>query len=175
MLLVGHGSAAEHPRIVAAVNTSTEDDDADPAMNARIAEMAALMADLEDGSVTLLHAWEVFADLTMRRVASTDGYAQYLAAARQRAEADFARFTQSLGGRLAGVRAELRRGEPEDVIPEFVVAEGIDLVVMGSVARRGIAGFLIGNTAERVLPKLPCSVLVVKPGESATPEPPGPS
>ena len=169
VLLVGHGGAAGNPQIAAAVNTSTVDADADPAMNARIAEMALLMADLEGGSVTLLHAWEVIAAPTMRRVASEDSYAQYLAAARQHAADDFARFTQSLGGRLSGVRTELRRGEPEDVIPEFVVAEGIDLVVMGSVARRGIAGFFIGNTAERVLPKLPCSVLVVKPGESEPP------
>lgn len=172
VLLVGHG-AAGNPSIAAAVNTNTGDDDADPAMNTRIAEMASLMADLEGGSVTLLHAWEVIAAPTMRRVASEDSYAQYLAAARQHAADDFARFTRSLGGRLSGVAAELRRGEPEDVIPEYVVAEGIDLVVIGSVARRGIAGFLIGNTAERVLPRLPCSVLVVKPGESAPPEPSG--
>jgi universal stress protein E len=175
VLLVGHGGAAGHPRIAAAVNTSTEDDDADQAMNARIAEMASLMAELEGGSVTLLHAWEVFAEGMVRGLASPDGYADYLAAARQRAADDFARFTQSLGEPLSGVPAELRRGEPEDVIPAFVVAEGIDLVVMGSVARRGIPGFLIGNTAERVLPRLPCSVLVVKPGESAPPERPIPA
>jgi universal stress protein E len=173
VLLAGPGAAAGHPRIAAAVNTSTEDDDADHALNARIAEAASLMAGLEGGSVTLLHAWEVFAEGMVRGLASPDGYADYLAAARQRAEADFSRFTQSLGEGLSGVPAELRRGEPEDVIPEFVVAEGIDLVVMGSVARRGIPGFLIGNTAERVLPRLPCSVLVVKPGEAA-PGRPGP-
>jgi universal stress protein E len=170
VLLVGHGGAAENPRIAAAVNTSSEDGEADQAMNARIGELAALMAQLEGGSVTLLHAWEVFAEGMLRGAASADGYADYLAAARQRAADDFARFTQSLEGRLPGVSAELRRGEPEDVIPEFVVAEGIDLVVMGSVARRGIPGFLIGNTAERVLPRLPCSVLVVKLEESETAE-----
>lgn len=164
VLLVGPGGAAAHPRIAAAVNTSRDDDqDADQALNARIAEMAALMAGLEGGSVTLLHAWEVFAEGMVRGLASPDGYADYLAAARQRAEDDFARFTRSLGERLSSLPTELRRGEPEDVIPAFVVAEGIDLVVMGSVARRGIPGFLIGNMAERVLAKLPCSVLVVKP------------
>ena len=34
----------------------------------------------------------------------------------------------------------LRRGDPEEVIPVFVVAEGIDLVVMGTVARAGHFG-----------------------------------
>jgi universal stress protein E len=173
VLLVGPGAAPGHPRIAAAVNTSRDDDHgADQALNARIAEMAAHMAGLEGGSVTLLHAWEVFAEGMVRGVASADGYADYLAAARQRAEDDFGRFAQSLGGRLQGVAVELRRGEPEDVIPEFVVAEGIDLVVMGSVGRRGIPGFFIGNMAERVLPRLPCSVLVVKSGEPAAPERP---
>lgn len=173
VLLVGHGGAAAQPRIAAAVNPSTEDGEADQAMNARIAEMASLMAELEGGSVTLLHAWEVFAEGMVRGLGSPDGYAEYTAAALRRAEDDFRRFTRSLGGRLSAVPAELRRGEPEDVIPEFVVAEGIDLLVMGSVARRGISGFFIGNTAERVLPRIPCSVLVVKPGESGSPEPPG--
>ncbi|HEU4559901.1 MAG TPA: universal stress protein, partial [Longimicrobium sp.] len=175
VLLVGHGGAAGPSRIAAAVNTSTEDGEADQAMNARIAEMALRMAELEGGSVTLLHAWEVFAEGMVRGLASPDGYADYLAVARRRAEDDFARFRQSLGERLSGVPAELRRGEPEDVIPAFVVAEGIDLLVMGSVARRGISGFLVGNTAERVLPRLPCSVLVVKPGDSAVSEGAGPA
>jgi nucleotide-binding universal stress UspA family protein len=35
-----------------------------------------------------------------------------------------------------------------------VVAQGIDVVVRGTVARGGIAGLFIGNTAERVLRKL---------------------
>lgn len=173
VLLVGPGGAAGAGRIAAAVDPGTEDGEADQALNVRIAEAASLMAHLEGGSVTLLHAWEVFAEGMVRGLGTPDGYAEYIAAARQRAEDDFARFTRSLGEGVAGLPAELRRGEPEDVIPAFVVAEGIDLLVMGSVARSGIAGFFIGNTAERVLPRLPCSVLVVKPGESAAPGGPG--
>ena len=73
------------------------------------------------------------------------------------------RLVRSFEGRLAETQSTLRRGEHDDIIPEFVVAEGIDLVVMGTVAQSGIAGMLIGNTAERVLRKLPCSVLAVKP------------
>ena len=39
----------------------------------------------------------------------------------------------------------------------------VGLLVMATVARGGIAGLLIGNTAERLLPQIPCSVLAVKP------------
>ena len=38
-----------------------------------------------------------------------------------------------------------------------------DLVVMGTVARTGISGLLIGNTAEAILEQVQCSVLAVKP------------
>jgi nucleotide-binding universal stress UspA family protein len=64
---------------------------------------------------------------------------------------------------------KLRRGDPEDVIPRFVVSEGVDLVVMGTVARAGIAGMLVGNTAERMLKRLSCAVLALKPAGFASP------
>jgi nucleotide-binding universal stress UspA family protein len=39
----------------------------------------------------------------------------------------------------------------------------MDLIVMGTVARTGLGGLLIGNTAESVLQRVDCSVLAVKP------------
>jgi nucleotide-binding universal stress UspA family protein len=39
----------------------------------------------------------------------------------------------------------------------------VDLVVMGTVARAGIPGFFMGNTAESILNQIDCSVLTVKP------------
>ena len=38
-----------------------------------------------------------------------------------------------------------------------------NLLIMGTIARSGISGILIGNTAERLLPHVPCSVLALKP------------
>ena len=57
----------------------------------------------------------------------------------------------------------LRHGPAEQVVPELVNEYQIDLLVMGTVARSGLNGVLIGNTAERVLDEVPCSVLAVKP------------
>jgi nucleotide-binding universal stress UspA family protein len=50
-----------------------------------------------------------------------------------------------------------------------VVDKDIDLLVMGTVCRTGIAGFLIGNTAEEVLNQVDCSVLTRKPVGFVTP------
>ncbi|HVS10740.1 MAG TPA: universal stress protein [Planctomycetota bacterium] len=46
---------------------------------------------------------------------------------------------------------------------------GSDLLVLGTVARTGIAGVLIGNTAEEILDRIACSVLVVKPDGFVSP------
>ena len=57
----------------------------------------------------------------------------------------------------------LVEGEPRDVLPDLVDREKYDLIVMGSLGRVGIAGFLIGETAETLIRSVRCSVLVVKP------------
>ena len=47
--------------------------------------------------------------------------------------------------------------------------KAIDLLVMGTVCRTGLSGFIIGNTAEKVLSEVNCSVLTVKPEGFVTP------
>ncbi|MCW8193877.1 universal stress protein [Proteobacteria bacterium 005FR1] len=65
---------------------------------------------------------------------------------------------------IAGdVKIDLLRGEPDQRIPEYIADNEIGLLVMGTVARTGIPGFVIGNTAENLLQKIDCSLLAVKP------------
>jgi nucleotide-binding universal stress UspA family protein len=66
-------------------------------------------------------------------------------------------------------RVHLLKGEPRVLIPELVQEERINLIVMGTVCRTGIPGFLIGNTAESVLQQVDTSVLTVKPEGFVTP------
>jgi len=42
-------------------------------------------------------------------------------------------------------------------------------VVMGTVARTGVPGFIMGNTAETILNHINCSVLAIKPQGFVTP------
>ncbi len=58
---------------------------------------------------------------------------------------------------------QLAEGDASYVVPEKATELGADLVVMGTLARTGIAGLLMGNTAESILMQLDCSVLTVKP------------
>lgn len=57
----------------------------------------------------------------------------------------------------------LTQGPANQAIQSAVQELGIDLLVMGTAARRGLSGILIGNTAEKLLPHLTCSVLALKP------------
>jgi len=54
-------------------------------------------------------------------------------------------------------------GKPESALLHLVAQNSIDLVIMGTVGRTGIRGLLTGNTAERLLRQLQCSLLAVKP------------
>ncbi len=59
----------------------------------------------------------------------------------------------------------LRRcfGTPCEKIIEVATKEEIDLIVMGTHARTGIAHFLIGSVTEKVIRTAPCPVLVIRP------------
>ena len=58
---------------------------------------------------------------------------------------------------------QLLKGSPLRVIPEYLNNIAADLVVMGTVARTGVPGFIMGNTAETILNHINCSVLAIKP------------
>jgi nucleotide-binding universal stress UspA family protein len=58
-------------------------------------------------------------------------------------------------------RAEVRDGPAVETIVGYAAEIGADLLVMGSHGREGLGHLLFGSTAERVLHKAPCPVLVV--------------
>jgi universal stress protein E len=61
---------------------------------------------------------------------------------------------------VAGVHVE--EGAPAYAINSVANRLGAGVIVIGTVARKGISGVLIGNTAEGVLESAKCDVLVVK-------------
>jgi nucleotide-binding universal stress UspA family protein len=149
-------------RILAAVHANPHEK-GEQELNAKIIEHALQLTALEGGSLTVLQAWTAFGEEFLRNRSTAEEFEAYVEGARHVASEDLSQLTATFADRLAAARIELRKGHPEEVIPEFVVSQGIDLTVMGTVARTGIPGFLMGNTAERVLQRLLCSVLAVKP------------
>lgn len=60
-------------------------------------------------------------------------------------------------------RAHFLEGTPEDVLANYANSSLADLIVMGTVHRKGLERIMLGSTAERVLYKLNCDVLAIKP------------
>lgn len=61
------------------------------------------------------------------------------------------------------MRTHLLKGEANEVVTSTATKLGVDLLVMGSITRTGIAGFFIGSTAEEVAANVGCSLLALKP------------
>lgn len=66
--------------------------------------------------------------------------------------------------RDAGIKARslLRVGAPFVEIIHAAQGEGVDLIVMGTHGRTGLAHVLLGSVAERVVQKAGCAVLTVR-------------
>ena len=63
----------------------------------------------------------------------------------------------------------LLKGSARKEIPALAKRLPVDCIVMGTVARTGIRGFIMGNTAETILEQIDCSVLAIKPHGFVTP------
>ncbi|MDB5387978.1 MAG: UspA protein [Planctomycetaceae bacterium] len=66
-------------------------------------------------------------------------------------------------------KIHVRQGQAGKNILLAISELQIDLLVMATIARSGLAGFIMGNTAERLLPQVTCSVIAVKPDDFKCP------
>lgn len=61
------------------------------------------------------------------------------------------------------VQRNLRHGSPFLEIIRYAKEQDVDLIVMGTHGRTGLAHVLLGSVAEKVVRKSPCPVLTVRP------------
>jgi nucleotide-binding universal stress UspA family protein len=152
--------------IVAAVDVGSADE-AHRRLNATIVDTAASLAAAEDCSLSILHAWSIYGENVLREHLKPEEFEDLertTLADHQRAMDELMR---SQGVTLGAEHIHLVRGDAGLEIPRFVQQGRVDLLVMGTVARRGAAGWFLGNTAERVFDKVNCSLLAVKPQDAA--------
>ncbi len=120
--------------------------------------------------VSVVHAWDaVGADLlkSPRYGISADEAKEYISECEANTKAWLHDFIQTAGRQLdkrtATLESEPVFGRPRVVLVDKIHALKADILVMGTIARSGALGLLIGNTAEDVLDRLECSVLALKP------------
>lgn len=161
----------QYARILAAVDTDpAEKENAE--LNALIFDLAASLARQEDSELHILHVWSMKYENMLRSGRVHFPKPEVDKMVRDTRKLHKERFHELLGQYdFQGVKTKvhLLKGEAGDVVPDVAHKKRVELVIMGSVARTGIPGFFIGNTAEKTLSRVDCSVLTVKPEAFSTP------
>ena len=162
VLLTGPGRTPERPRIVGVVRRPGENAEED-CLGRKVVDLTRVMARLENGTPSLLQTWVPFAEATVRTHAVDDAFAVYLEDERHRTADELARLRQSVEGEPLDVQTMSIKGTPEDIIPEFTVREGVDLVVTTTPMRCGaLSRMFRGRASHRFLQRLTCSLLAVR-------------
>lgn len=166
-------------RILAAVDvadgwfgkTNATTDPERRSLNPRILALAGEIAASEGAELHVIQAWSSDFDgyLEVRSELGDEAIRQLRKQTKQRFAEKFNRLIAGADTAGVPVNPHLVRGDPAEAIIALARRERIDLLVMGSISRTGIAGFFVGNTAEKVLAELDASVLTVKPADFTTP------
>jgi universal stress protein E len=156
----------DKPTVVAAVDPGGRHGRRDE-LDIRILQAAERIAECAGGTTHVFHAWQqsLRALIGETELPLAAGLPETGTEERHR-EAVYA----VLGSADASpARVTFVEGRPETALPEYCREAGADAVVMGAIARNPFGRIFIGSTAERVLDRLPCDLLVVKPEAFRTP------
>jgi len=135
----------------------------------RVTQMAAYLALESASELHIVHAWQRGMADQLHRDLESDEEAAVRISAKE---------SEICERILAGLKDTEERLQPKLHIgctsPQLAIEEGLEvlrpeLVVMGTLSRTGISGLLIGNTAERLVGSIPCSLLTIKPADFVSP------
>ncbi len=148
-------------------------------LNRHILELSSSLALADFAELHLAHSWEPLSEDMMRLWSDPDDVAKIVDSVNTehlRYQEGLERLTHKLRDWIGADAYDylkpsphLLRGSAPETIPELVDRLGFDLVVMGTVGRAGIPGFVIGNTAEAILSQLECALLAIKPDDFVSP------
>ena len=181
--LIKPGAPEAYRRVLAAVDVGNGHPPAERAsrreLNQQILEMASSQALSDFAELHVVHAWEAIGESAMRSALMSTPEKQinaYVEMERRHHEACLDVLMNDVTSKLGGdaldylkPQKHLVKGWARKEIPALAKQIKADLVVMGTVGRTGIPGFVMGNTAETILNQINCSVLAIKPPGFETP------
>jgi nucleotide-binding universal stress UspA family protein len=156
-----HSAESRNRTGVAVAVSPTYPDSVD--LNRTLLELAASMAARQGVALHVIHAWRLQGESLMRSSLSDRKVNEMRAEAERAARLDVSRMVESVPTFGVPIETHLRKGPSGYVITTEVETIRPKTLVIGTNARTGITGALIGNTAEEVLGLIETSVLAVKP------------
>lgn len=145
--------------LLATVALPANHEEAHDALDLRILQVAAEQARLTGGVLHVAHVtetWVPYASLD-------ESMSVYSAGLLERDERRLKDAVAAAGLDLPPEQVHLLEGDPHQQLIDLTVKLDVELVVMGTVARQGIPGLIVGNTAEQLMKALGCSLLALKP------------
>jgi universal stress protein E len=159
LLLVKDRKLASEPIVLAAVDPLNEHDKP-AALDERIYTFAAELARTLRGNLHVVHSYG-----TPLGAELPPGAVKLIADEHRAAMKRFLDAHAALEG-----QPHLYEGMAHECLQQAAKEHAADFVVMGAVARRGLKRLFIGSTAERVLDRLPCDLVIIKPLEFEVPD-----
>lgn len=146
------------PRRILAATDASE-------VGARVVRYSGFLAEQLEAELHVVHAIQLPMTVQVKGVETEHEYE------RRRAAELIEIFEGQLseGGYQGDAVYELGITAPTSAIMKVNERYDPDLVVMGTIGRAGIAGAMVGNTAERLLERLDCSLLTLKPDDFVCP------
>jgi len=159
VLLVTTDEWSEGGSIITAIDANT-DDKAHINLNGQLLETANYLGRLLDNKVYVANACPPLPVLVDLEYTSIDP-STYINSMHTAAEKNINTIVAPYNIEKSNIK--VLDGIPEDEIPKL--AEQLDsrLIMLGTVSRSGLKGYIMGNTAEQLLHNLHCDVLALKP------------
>jgi universal stress protein E len=131
-------------------------------LSVRVARTALAVAGTTGATLHIVHAWMAYGHQVLASHTTKAGLVDYVHACRTSARQRLDALVQDAQV-PASAQTHLVEGESDRALMQLIERRRASLVVMGTVGRTGLAGLVVGNTAERVLRRVRCSVLALKP------------
>ncbi len=159
---------APFDRVLVALDLESRDHQHN-ALNRDLLDVAYSICQCDGAQLHVVTAWSLWMEKSLRRRASDSEIDAINRSIEQRVLASLELLLEEQGLDRSTVKIHLEHGNASEVIHDVERQIEADLLVLGTVCRRGVAGLLIGNTAESVLAQADCSELTLKPAGFVTP------
>jgi nucleotide-binding universal stress UspA family protein len=166
--LVQPTESVPYRRILVAIDPDI-DNKVERELGTRLLHLGTSLAQSEGAELLVGHAWSPFAEAKLKDHLNTVELSHVQRQCKQESTIQLQTFLDMAHVNLPPDRVQLAKGKADVVIPRLTKRHAVDLVMMGTLGRRGLRGLLIGNTAERLLGRIKCSILTLKPPEFVSP------
>lgn len=159
-------------KVAVAIDPESDNKDAD-ALSVRLLEIASRLAAQNEVQLEVISCWSLEYEDYMRNnpwaKVSEEKVEQTLVETKNRHYGALMTLIDRAGLDQSQLHIHHEKGPADELIPQLTTDNNIATLVMGTVARTGIPGFLIGNTAENILQDLECSLIALKPDGFTSP------